>query len=279
MTEDLNTVSEDDLHAYVDGFLSPRERVRIEQWLEQNPARAEEVRQWRAQAVELRSLFAGYARTDAGDRALLSSSRNNEGPKQGRDQGARSTTSFIRAIAAGLALFVAGGLTGLYAPSLLPSDRSTRPMETADSLPRQAQSAFLVYASEVRHAVEVGADEQSHLATWLGKRLDHPLTIPDLSTLGFSLVGGRLLPVNGKAGAMFMYEDGTGRRLTVLLGRNDDNRETSFRIEESNGVETFYWIDGPIGYAVTGEVPRALLQQVADECYRQFEKSEATKSS
>ncbi|HEV7323055.1 MAG TPA: anti-sigma factor [Ensifer sp.] len=278
MTDDHNTVSEDDLHAYVDGFLTPRERVRIELWLEQNPARAEEVKAWRAQAVELRTLFSSYAHSDAGDRALLSASRSNDGPHEGSGKNTRSTAAIARAIAAGLALFVAGGLTGLYAPSLLSQDRDIRPIATADSLPRQAQSAFLVYASEVRHAVEVGADEQTHLANWLGKRLDHPLTIPDLSTLGFSLVGGRLLPVNGKAGAMFMYEDGTGRRLTVLLGRNDDNRETSFRIDESDGVETFYWIDGPLGYAVTGEVPRALLQQVADECYRQFEKSGETKS-
>ncbi|MBZ7922379.1 anti-sigma factor [Ensifer adhaerens] len=277
MTEDLNTVSEDDLHAYVDGFATPQERERIEQWLERNPARAEEVRQWQAQAVDLRSLFGGYARSDARDRALLSSSSND--PSQALpSKGTRSVTGRLRAIAAGLALFAAGGLTGLYAPSLLSADGADRSIETADSLPRQAQSAFLVYASEVRHAVEVGADDQSHLATWLGKRLDHPLTIPDLSSLGFSLVGGRLLPVNGKAGAMFMYEDGTGRRLTVLLGRNDDNRETSFRIDSSEGVETFYWIDGPIGYAVTGEVPRNLLQQVADECYRQFDKNEATGS-
>ncbi|MGF6256692.1 anti-sigma factor family protein [Ensifer sp. LBL] len=277
MTEGHNTVSEDDLHAYVDGALGPRERLRIEQWLEQNPAQADEVRQWRAQAVELRALFAGYARSDADDRALLLSN-GSERPQQHAVKNTRSFAGIARAIAAGLALFVAGGLTGLYAPPLLSPEQSPRLTQTADSLPRQAQSAFLVYASEVRHAVEVGADDQTHLATWLGKRLDHPLSIPDLSSLGFSLVGGRLLPVNGKAGAMFMYEDGTGRRLTVLLGRNDDNRETSFRIDENDGVETFYWIDGPLGYAVTGEVPRDLLQQVADECYRQFEKSEATKS-
>ncbi|WP_104663158.1 anti-sigma factor family protein [Ensifer adhaerens] len=278
MTDDFNTVSDDDLNAYVDGVLSPEQRARIEKWLERNPARAEEVRQWQAQAVELRAHFAGYARSDVRDRALLSRAAQGDNAQPAPDRVAPHLGRRMRAIAAGLALFAAGTLTGLYAPALLTADTEIRPIAVADSLPRQAQSAFLVYASEVRHAVEVGADEQSHLATWLGKRLDHPLSIPDLSSLGFSLVGGRLLPVNGRAGAMFMYEDGTGQRLTVLLGRNDDNRETSFRIDSANGVETFYWIDGPIGYAVTGEVPRELLQQVADECYRQFEKSEATKS-
>lgn len=128
----------------------------------------------------------------------------------------------------------------------------------------------------MRHPVEVGADQQAHLATWLGKRLDYGLKIPDLSALGFSLVGGRLIPVNGTAGAMLMYEDGSGQRLTVLLGRNRDNRETSFRIASQGALGTFYWIDGEIGYAVTGEVPRDLLQKVAHECYRQFEAADAS---
>ncbi|MEI2296524.1 anti-sigma factor family protein [Ensifer sp. MJa1] len=282
MTDDTNAVSEEELHAYVDGFLSPSDLARIELWLEKNPARAEEVRQWQAQAVELRALFSGYARSDARDRKLLSTSGRSDAQQADTASASRTARGFAARtagrIAAGLMLFAAGALTGLYAPALLSPGREIQRIETAESLPRQAHSAFLVYASEVRHAVEVDASEQNHLATWLGKRLDHALTIPDLSTLGFSLVGGRLLPVNGKAGAMFMYEDGTGRRLTVLLGRNDDNRETSFRIDASDGVETFYWIDGPLGYAVTGEVPRELLQQVADECYRQFEKTGETKS-
>ncbi|NVD39136.1 anti-sigma factor [Ensifer sp. HO-A22] len=272
MTEDLNTVSEDDLNAYVDGFLSEADRARVEQWLERNPARAEDVRQWQAQATELRAMFSPYARSDERDRTLLSATN----ARAAATSGDRWTERLGSRIAAGLLLFAAGALTGLYAPHILAPERSEHVAQLAESLPRQAQSAFLIYASEVRHAVEVGPDQQTHLANWLGKRLDHPLNIPDLSSLGFSLVGGRLLPVNGKAGALFMYEDASGQRLTVLLGRNPDNRETSFRIDSSGGVETFYWIDGPIGYAVTGEVPRAVLQKVADECYRQFEKPAAS---
>ncbi len=275
MTDEWNTVSENDLHGYVDGFLNEADKARVEQWLERNPARAEDIRQWQAQAGELRAMFSTYARSDERDRALLSPKTN---PDEATASASRWNAGLARRIAAGLLLFVAGALSGLYAPHILAPGRSDRVAEVAESLPRQAQSAFLIYASEVRHAVEVGPDQQTHLANWLGKRLDHPLNIPDLSKLGFSLVGGRLLPVNGKAGALFMYEDASGQRLTVLLGRNPDNRETSFRIDNSGGVETFYWIDGPIGYAVTGEVPRALLQKVADECYRQFEGAGEAKS-
>ncbi|MDK1386932.1 anti-sigma factor [Sinorhizobium sp. 8-89] len=270
MTDEFNTVSEDELHAYVDGHLSQPERKRIEAWLEKHPARAEEVRQWQAQAAALKSHFASYARSDERDRSLLATGRARA------RTGATSRRHILGRLAAGILIFAAGALTGLYAPAIIAPDRPLEIAQGPDTLPGQAQSAFLIYASEVRHPVEVGADEQAHLSTWLGKRLDYELRIPDLSALGFSLVGGRLVPVNGKAGAMLMYEDGTGQRLTVLLGRNTDNRETSFRIASQGGVETFYWIDGTIGYAVTGEVPRDLLQRVADECYRQFEGSSAS---
>lgn len=70
---------------------------------------------------------------------------------------------------------------------------------------------------------------------------------------------------------MLMYEDDSGKRLTVLLGRNPDNAETSFRFASTGSLETFYWIDGEIGYAVTGEITRTRLQEIAEECYRQFE--------
>ncbi|HXV29572.1 MAG TPA: anti-sigma factor, partial [Sinorhizobium sp.] len=263
MTDEFNTVSEDELHAYVDGHLSQPERGRIEAWLERHPAEAEDVRQWQAQAAALKQHFARYARSDEGDRALVAA-------RGKATVGRTSPMPVLRRIAAGLLIFAAGALAGIYAPQPTTSETPSATTLAVESLPRQAQSAFLVYASEVRHPVEVGADQQAHLAAWLGKRLDHDLRIPDLSALGFSLVGGRLVPVNGTAGAMLMYEDVTGQRLTVLLGRNAENRETSFRIARQNGVETFYWIDGEIGYAVTGEVPRDLLQKIAHECYRQF---------
>ncbi len=64
------------------------------------------------------------------------------------------------------------------------------------------------------------------------------------------------MPVGGKAGAFFLYEDETGKRLSVIVGRNPDNRDTSFRFASSDGVETFYWIDKDLGYAVSGEISR-----------------------
>lgn len=252
-------VSETDLHAYADGFLGEAERQRVESHLAENPEAAQMVADWQAQNDELRGAFAPYATSRPSDLALLSagsSARNAAAPSR-------------LAIAAAAALvFVLGGLAGHFGPMLF---QQTPVMTAMDALPNEARNAYLIYASEVRHPVEVFADQEAHLAKWLGKRLAiTDLKVPNLQTMGFKLVGGRLLPVADKPGAMFMYENDAGRRVTVLVGRNGENKTTSFRFASASGIETFYWIDGDLGYAVTGDISRDLLQKIAEECYRQF---------
>ena len=261
MNTDNNTVTETDLHAYIDGFLDEKRHAEVESWLAENPDAADEVRQWRNHAEGLRTLFATYAHAEDDDRDLIATSAKN----------ARTLPRWLPAAAASLALFIAGAATGIFGQQLLARPPLQQTAFALTDLPAQAKSAFLIYTSEVRHPVEVGADQEAHLVSWLGKRLDYKLRAPDLKAQGFHLIGGRLLPVSGKAGAMLMYEDDTGKRLTVLIGRNPDNAETSFRFASAGSLETFYWIDGEIGYAVTGEITRQNLQEIAEECYRQFE--------
>ena len=45
---------------------------------------------------------------------------------------------------------------------------------------RRAANAHAVYVPEVRHPVEVGADQEAHLVQWLSKRLAVPVRAPAL---------------------------------------------------------------------------------------------------
>ncbi|MBW9055307.1 anti-sigma factor family protein [Rhizobium mesosinicum] len=258
MNETNPTVTEADLHAYADGQLPEAARARVEAYLAENPEDAAMVAGWQTQNAGIKSLFADYEKSRDTDLQLLTPAEPASPWKM------RSAFA-----AAAVALFALGALSDRFLPPLF--ERPPLQLAESETLPRQAETAFLVYASEVRHPVEVFANEEAHLATWLGKRLAIPdLKVPDLKSLGFHLVGGRLLPVDGKPGAMFMYEDQAGERLTVIVGRNKENRTTSFRFASAKDVETFYWIDGELGYAVTGEISRDMLRKVAEECYRQF---------
>ncbi|WP_168878664.1 anti-sigma factor [Rhizobium sp. P28RR-XV] len=265
MNERKPTVTEADLHAFADGLLPPEKQAELQAWLTENPENAAAVATWQVQNDEIRAMFSPYAISKDGDADLFSKSRNISSAQATAPQRSRKLTM----LAASLALFVAGAAAGHFGPDLFA--RPELQLTSIEALPQQAHSAFVVYASDVRHPVEVGADQEAHLATWLGKRMNVAgLKVPSLQKLGFQLVGGRLLPINGTPGALFMYENASGQRLTVLVGRNSGNTTTSFRFASDNAVETFYWIDGDLGYAVTGEISRDMLRQVADECYKQF---------
>jgi len=169
------------------------------------------------------------------------------------------------------AAFVTVGIAiGLALPMLKPAP--TTAALAAAALPIRAARAHLVYSPEVRHPVEVDAKEQDHLVKWLSKRLDLPVKIPVLVSEGFELLGGRLLPGPNGPVAQFMYQDSTGKRLTLYVSRrNRDDTLTAFRFAREGTVSVFYWIDRDCGYALSGEVDKPTLAKVATQVYRQLE--------
>ena len=181
------------------------------------------------------------------------------------------------AIAAGWVVLGIG--TGGLAGWQLHAMRSaTPPQAEVPGFVRRAAVAHAVYSPEIRHPVEVGADQEAHLVAWLSKRLGAPLRAPRLEDVGYTLVGGRLLPgessVAGAAApvAQFMYQCKQGTRITLYV-RTDaaGNRETAFRYAAEGSVKVFYWIDRKLGYAISAaDITKDDLFKVADAVYKQL---------
>lgn len=169
-------------------------------------------------------------------------------------------------------LLVVGIAIGFGLSALRPAPYAALAAGTPPTLPIRAMRAHMVYSPEVRHPVEVEAKDQEHLVKWLSNRLGLPLHVPVLSREGFELLGGRLLPDPDGPVAQFMYQDATGKRLTLYVTRNrkGDNL-TAFRFAREGNVSTFYWIDRDCGYALSGEIDKAALSKVASSVYRQLE--------
>ena len=141
---------------------------------------------------------------------------------------------------------------------------------------KRAAIAHAVYSPEVRHPVEVGADQEQHLVAWLSKRLGVSVQAPKLEEVGYSLVGGRLLPGESAGGpspvAQFMYQCKQGTRVTLYV-RTDvgGNRETAFRYSTEGNVKVFYWIDHKLGYALSSaDIAKDDLLKVANVVYKQL---------
>jgi anti-sigma factor RsiW len=135
------------------------------------------------------------------------------------------------------------------------------------------RSAHAVYGSEIRHPVEVAADQREHLTSWLSKRLGQPVIAPDLTAQGYQLMGGRLLSLGEKPAAYFMYENAKQQRLSLYIMTNPAHRDTAFRMEEANGIMTCYWLDGLLGYALAAEMTRTEMEPIAHAVYEALDKT------
>jgi anti-sigma factor RsiW len=137
---------------------------------------------------------------------------------------------------------------------------------------RRAAVAHATYSPEVRHPVEVGADQEAHLVAWLSKRLGAPLRAPKLEAVGYSLVGGRLLPGDTGPVAHFMYQCNRGTRVTLYVRTEAaGNRETAFRYAREGSVGVFYWVDREMGYALSSnDISKDDLLKVANAVYQQL---------
>ena len=137
---------------------------------------------------------------------------------------------------------------------------------------KRAAVAHATYSPEVRHPVEVGADQEQHLTAWLSKRLGAQIRPPKLEDVGYALVGGRLLPGDNGPVAHFMYQCKQGTRLTLYVRTNaTSNNETAFRFAAEGNVRVFYWIDRKLGYALsTQDISRDDLLKVANAVYQQL---------
>ena len=248
-------ICEDDLHAWADGRLDAARRAEVDAWLAEDPARAARLAGWRDDA---RLLHAAY--DPVADQAIPA--RLRAVVENRRRGGAWRAAAVLGWLTLGALVGSVGGYQ---------AGRETPVAAGLPELARQAALAHAVYSPEVRHPVEVGADQEQHLVAWLSKRLGAPVRVPNLAANGFALLGGRLLPASEGPGAQFMYEDDGGRRLTLYLSaRAADSPTSAFRYAQADGIGVFYWVDERFAYALSGQVGRATLLPIATDVYHQL---------
>ncbi|OYY74248.1 MAG: hypothetical protein B7Y40_05820 [Gammaproteobacteria bacterium 28-57-27] len=262
-------IREDDLQAYVDDRLAPGRRAEVDNWLAGHPLEAARLRSYRRQNEALQALFAPVL-----DEPLPESLKAVVRPAQagGRIQLFRAA-AMLAAVGMGSVLgwtlrgemqLVQTARTEAVVPALPPALEMT-PVAISDTgLARRAAVAHAVYSPDVRRPVEISADQEDQLVSWLSKRLGSNLKPPKLGSLGYELIGGRLLPGDKGPVAQFMYHDASGKRLTLYVSRETgDDKETAFQFAEIGPIGVFFWIDHGVGYAISAGADKAELTQVA----------------
>ena len=274
-----NPVTEAELHAYVDRQLTPERQQEIEAYLARRPEEAQRVDSYLTQKRELRALFDPVIEETV--------------PQRLRQAAMPRVPWYLQRMAAGVAIAVVSGAAGWGlrgglgaeqgAGMVAQSTPTAVTVASATGFAQRAAIAHAVYSPDIRRSVEISADHEDQLVTWLSKRMGSTMKPPHLQALGYALDGGRLLPGDKGPVAQFMYHDKSGAKLTLYVSneisaldkaapsqKSQKNQETAFRFTREGSVNVFYWVNGPFGYAISSDADKGELARVSGEVYRQL---------
>jgi len=250
-------VTDADVNAYVDGQLAPARAPAVEEAIARDPALAARVAELRRQNAALHDAFDTWLGEAPPPRLLAATARDPARGRWPRWLGA--------SVAAAASLVVGLGLGWCGRDAMLQRDG------TPTSFTRQAALVHALYANDKNRPVEIWAAEEQRLVRWLSRRLGFQVRAPDLNSLGFALVGGRLVAGNENPTALFVYENQENQRLTLQVRKpTSPQHETAFRYAIEDGVGVYYWLEENCTYVLSGNLDRAQLLAIGRVVYGQL---------
>jgi anti-sigma factor RsiW len=255
MSKQDPVVSDEELEAFVDARLDSSRRARIATCLNTRPELAEAIVAHRRINAQLCAHFDELLDEAVPSSLLDAASQAPRTPVAHRRR--------VLAIAASIAVVgVSGAVAGWWWRDAKVLAESTR------AFIREAASAHRIYAADQQHPVEFSAERRDELLAWLSSHLGTALEAPRLSPVGFHLLGGRLLPASDGLAGQLMYESTAGERVTLYLRADLANRrELEFQFATDRDLPVLFWLDGPRGYALAGEIQRGRMLRLAKVIY------------
>jgi anti-sigma factor RsiW len=264
MTTRQTSIDEDDFQAFVDGQLPPDRCRAVMAYLAARPDESARISDYRNLSRELHQLYDEVLYEPLPARLRIERYRGRTSWWARPLGWFRLTEMRLAPAAAAVALFLSLGAGWLL------SDRygQVEAEPPAYTFTRQALNAHALYASDMQHPVEFAADEENRFLIWLSERLGQAVLAPNLADLGFTLVGGRLLPASGKAAAQLMYENPDAQRITLYIRSGWERApgaatDGTINFVGEGGVSTVYWVDGAFAYALLGALDREQLFAIA----------------
>lgn len=122
---------------------------------------------------------------------------------------------------------------------------------------RLAVEAHVIFSAEKEHAVELGATKKIELMSWFSQRFGVSVGPADLTSHGYTLLGGRLLPSAGEYAALFMYVNGDNNRLTLYIRSHASiTKKITGDVKCNNGEQDMFacsWYGRDLAYFLVGQ--------------------------
>lgn len=264
-------VTEEDIQGYVDGVLSDERYRLVEEYLKAQPEEAARVQAYRRQNDLLRRYFKPVM--------------DEPVPKRLRDgipgvvvEMRPGITRRLLQVAAGIVIVCLSGFAGWTMRDHLgqalsaaaTAGDSAKSAAFAD-LPQRAALAHVMYSPTVERPKEMAASQEDQLIDWLSQRLELQVRPPKLRSVGYELIGARMVPGSTGPIVQFMYHNSSGARVTLYVCTQAHTAyDRSFRFDQEGPVNVFYWTDGNFGYAVSSGIQKAELEHVTQAAFDQL---------
>jgi anti-sigma factor RsiW len=258
---DRPELSEQDLHAYIDGELDAARITEITGMVNGDRLLASRVSAYRADMENLRNLFGDVAAAPLPAGWISKIERRAESkpsiafPPRVQTGIGRQPRRYLYALAACLVL--AAGIFSYYGGGGLPQEEAIVLEASAARLdevqPRQSMASDSIATQESR-------------AAFISAALMMPLKAPDLGKFGFELAQLRVYSgVPGGNAVQLEYRDGAGRRFTLYMRKSSD--EARVDMIERNGIWTCIWQDDVLGTVMQGEIGAGEMARLASAAY------------
>jgi anti-sigma factor RsiW len=134
----------------------------------------------------------------------------------------------------------------------------------------RAAAMYRTFANDRTRPVEIGATQKAELGRWLSERTGLSL-IPDFTSEGLKLIGGRVTPGEFGAAGFLLYEMTTGERIGVFLERApDDSAADSMRATPGDRNTSLYGREKGTYWAIIGSLGDERWKQVAQHLTSQI---------
>ena len=256
------TRHQEKLSAFLDGELSEQDSREIEAALASDPSLQTELEALMAADVLAQEEFAAVLDEPVPLELARAIEETPEGPVANTDSAPSGWGGWMTAAAAVIALTI--GTTGGYVAGLSQGEE----VAAAPGWLEDIADYHAVYATQVRHLVEVPATERDHIQTRLTNTIGAGVTVPDLTEHGLEFQGARLLVAAGKPVAQLMYLDADSRVVALCQIQTPTPRE-GFAERTIGDFEMVSWGGEGSNFVIVGDDGRADLDEIAQSAATQ----------
>jgi anti-sigma factor RsiW len=112
------------------------------------------------------------------------------------------------------------------------------------------------------HLLDVPSSDRHTVKPWFQGKLDFSPPVPDLSELGWNLIGGRLDYLDGRPVAALVYQRRM-HNINVFAWPNRSTSDAGIKSEDAQGYQILHWNGADMTYWVVSDLNKTELEDFA----------------